>query len=80
MSNWSKILGNSHSHLNLKRIAIPNSHTGVNFQNSIPIHESIQFSIQFLVLCVKEQKYLNGLFIHLNYSLKIIVMISLKKR
>ena len=61
MSNWSKHLGNSHSHLNLKRIAIPNSHLGVNFQNlilmSFPIHESIQFSIfQFLVLYVIEQK------------------------
>ena len=55
MSNWSKNIGNSHSHLNLKRNGIRNSHSGVNFQNSIPIpiHESIQFSIQFLVLYVK---------------------------
>ena len=61
MSNWSKNLGNSHSHshLNLKRIAIRNSHSGVNFQNSIPIripipiHESIQFSIQFLIFLQK---------------------------
>ena len=52
-----KNLGNSHSQLNLKRIGIRNSHSGVNFKN-IPIHQfkSIQFSIQFLVLYVKEQK------------------------
>ena len=60
MSNWSKNLGNSrsnsHSHLHLKRIAIRNSHSGVNFQNSIPIPESIQFLIQFLFFYVKEQK------------------------
>ena len=64
MSNWSKNLGNSHSHshLNLKRIAIRNSHSGVNFQNSIPIripipiHESIQFSIQFLIFLQKWKK------------------------
>ena len=58
MSNWYKNLGyshsNSHSQLNLKRIAIRNSHSGVNFQNSIPIPESIQFSIKFFY--VKEQK------------------------
>ena len=34
------------------------SHSGVNFENTIPIpiHELIQFSIQFLALYVKEQK------------------------
>ena len=55
MSNWSKNLGNSHSHLNLKRIAIRNPHSGLNFQNSIPIRipESIQFSIKFLFFYVK---------------------------
>ena len=56
MSNWSKNLGNSHSHLNLKTIAVRNSHSDVNFQNSIPILESIQFSIQNLVFYVLEQK------------------------
>ena len=40
-----KNLGNSHSHLNLKRIGIRNSHSGVNFQNSIPINKSIQFTL-----------------------------------
>ena len=62
MSNWSTNLGNSHSHLNLKRNGIRNSHSGVNFENSIPIRipipipESIQFSIQFLFFYAKEQK------------------------
>ena len=37
MRNWSKNLGNPHSHLNLKGIAIRNSHSDVNFQNSILI-------------------------------------------
>ena len=66
MSNWSKNLCNSHSdsysHLNLKRIAIPNSHSDENFQNSIPIRIRIPdsrinsiFNSVFAFLCKKNK-------------------------
>ena len=48
MSNCSKKLDDSHSLLNLKRIAIRNPDTDVNFQNSIPNHETIQFLSLYL--------------------------------